>query len=200
MVDHSIVAIVNGHVTGRAVGDSARNKISEILSNPALRSKTYLVHQEARPQKGIVLKMHSFFIRNENEEIIGMLGINSDVRKHIQARELFAALTRMQNDEDGNVLGQDLQRPASSDSAHPEIEARFAAMAQDPSLMSVEARARFIAQLDADRVFLVKGAIARVASALHVSEATVYRILRKVRAETGKADADASPSKVDADN
>ena len=195
LIDHSIVAIVNGEVTGRKIGDTAKRKISEILSTAALRSKEYLVHQEARPQKGVVLKTHSFFIRDAKGEVIGMLCINSDVRKHIQARELFAAMTRMQIWGDGSALGQDLRGPVNPESTRPEIETRLAAIGQDPSLMSVEDRARFIAQLDADRFFMVKGTIARVATALQISEATVYRILRKVRAENGKGSKSLSASR-----
>jgi predicted transcriptional regulator YheO len=177
----SIVAIVNGDLSGRKAGDSAKKQVKEILASEELRTKDYLVHREVRSRKGVVYKSHTFLIRDKAGENYGMLCINTDVRKLIQARELFATLSRMQDPGTSRSARLDFQNRTGMEGAHSDIGLKFASLGQDPALMSGDDRLHFVARLDSDGVFMLRGAIARVASALNVSKATVYRILRETR-------------------
>lgn len=74
----SIVAIENGHVTGRKVGDGPSHVVLEQLGqnneNPA-DQLAYLT----RTKDGKLLKSSSVYIRDEDGKVAAILGINFDI-------------------------------------------------------------------------------------------------------------------------
>jgi predicted transcriptional regulator YheO len=175
-VNHSIVAIVNGEISGRQVGGPATDLVLEILSSPELRSRPYIANYRSRSRSGVTFKSHTYIIRGDSDDVIGMLCINVDVRKWIQARDLLAAFTNMGNlGDDGDYEQREQLGVTTEETARAAIQRRIIGIGVDPSLMSVDERARLISQLDDDGLFLLKGTVSELALALGVSEATIYR-------------------------
>ena len=185
-VNHSIVAIVNGEISGREVGGPATDLVLNILSSPQLRSQTFIANYRSRSRAGVAFKSHTYIIRGEGE-IIGMICINVDVRKWMQARELLNAFTRM--DELGEDEPHEQLGVTTEETARGAIQRRILDAGVEPSLMSAEERARLISQLDDDGLFLLKGTVSELATELLVSEATIYRqrsLARRRKASGGK--------------
>lgn len=74
--DQSIIAIYNGHLTDREVGDGATNLGRRLLKGDF---PDVLVGYENESPNGQKLKSSSLAIRNEDGELIGVLGLNMNV-------------------------------------------------------------------------------------------------------------------------
>lgn len=172
-VEHSIVAIANGTVSGRSVGGPATDLVLQILNDPELRNRSHITNYRSRSRSGVSFKSHTLILRNQ-AQLIGMVCVNTDIRKWIQARELLSAFTQVDAIQDDR--GQREQLDLTADElARTSIDHRFAEVGVEPALMSAEDRSRLIARLHDDGVFLLRGAIRDVAERLGVSEATIYR-------------------------
>ncbi len=84
--EHSIIAIYNGHLTGREVGGSATDLGRRLMEGdfPDL-----LVGYENESPNGQKLKSSSLAIRDEDGELIGVLGLNLDVSYFDQFRKFI---------------------------------------------------------------------------------------------------------------
>ena len=74
----SIVAIENGHVTGRKVGDGPSHVVLEQLG----RGDDHVADQAAyltRTKDGKILKSTSLYIRDESGKVAAIFGINFDI-------------------------------------------------------------------------------------------------------------------------
>ena len=77
-VDSSIVAIENGHVTGRKVGDGPSHVVLEQLGSNDNTVKDQLAYL-TRTKDGKILRSTSVYIRDSEGEVAAILGINYDV-------------------------------------------------------------------------------------------------------------------------
>ena len=71
----SIVAIENGHVTGRKVGDGPSHVVLEQLGHEDDNAEDQLGYL-TRTKDGKILKSSSVYIRDETGKVTGILGIN----------------------------------------------------------------------------------------------------------------------------
>ncbi len=83
-LDSTIIAIENGHVTGRQVGGPTTNLGLEALRTHDLTPDrfNYLSHTK----DGRVLRSSSIYFRNDAGMIIGALCINLDITAYLQAQ------------------------------------------------------------------------------------------------------------------
>ena len=78
--DHSIVAIENGHVSGRKVGDGASHVVIEQLQSQDSDPADHLAYLTRTPD-GKTLKSSSIYIRNSRGKVSAILSINYDISK-----------------------------------------------------------------------------------------------------------------------
>jgi len=76
--DHSIVAIENGHVTGRRVGDGPSHVVLEQLKKGDLGQENHLCYL-TKTSDGRILKSSTMYIRNSKGKVSAILGINYDI-------------------------------------------------------------------------------------------------------------------------
>lgn len=178
-LESSIVAIVNGHLSGRAVGGSATDLVLSLMAARRFADQDYLANYESRSVAGQKYRSHTFFIRDDANETIGLICINTDVRKLLQAREILSQMLYMEPLE-GESVAERLAA-TSTETADELIHRRIIENGLDPALMSPSDKEQIVARLDADGLFLLKGTVAPLATALYVSESTVYRYLKNAR-------------------
>lgn len=75
---HSVVAIANGHVSGRSVGSPATDLVLRIWQNHEFDHQNYLVHYAGYTREGRPIVSSTFFLRNTKNQIIGFLCVNFD--------------------------------------------------------------------------------------------------------------------------
>ena len=80
ILDHSIVFIVNGHVSGRKVGDGASHVVMEQLQSNDQTTKDHLCYLMKTPN-GKILKSSTVYIRNNRGRVSAILAINYDISR-----------------------------------------------------------------------------------------------------------------------
>ena len=81
---HSIVAIENGHVTGRKIGNPITDFALSIWKKNGYKNKNTdrIVNYKTKTKDGKILKSSTVFIRDNQKKIIGCICINYDLTEH----------------------------------------------------------------------------------------------------------------------
>lgn len=191
-LNHSVVAICNGEVSGRSIGAPATDFALKVLSGEAFKGENHTTPYLSHSVSGKPLHSSSLFIREEGE-IVGMLCVNTDTSLIDNLHSVVSAIVGTyptiisapvdaSNGEHGESSVEHFT--TSADELVVKTVHNLAAAAGKPvdSFTPAE-RTDVIRRLNADGVFLLKGAVATVADALGISEPSVYRYLQKVRKE-----------------
>ena len=94
--DHSIVAIENGHVSGRKVGDGASHVVIEQLQSQDSDPADHLAYLTRTPD-GKTLKSSSIYIRNSRGKVSAILSINYDISKLLMVENAVSELISVQS-------------------------------------------------------------------------------------------------------
>lgn len=194
--NRSIVAIANSHVSGREIGAPLTNMGLKILMDKSYEKQDYILHYRGVSAEGKTLRSSTLFIKH-NGKLIGMLCINFDDSRYHAVSENILHLCHPDKFVDTNFQA-DETRISGTPYATPAAE-RFhnssCGVAEDAALrelkrleltavrLTPEERIRIITTLEADGIFLLKGAVKSVANILQCSQASVYRYLSQIRRE-----------------
>ena len=77
-LDHTIIAIENGHISGRSIGDGP-SKIALEAIHDAEETHSDKLSYLTKTRDGKILKSSTIFLRDENGKAIGVLAINNDI-------------------------------------------------------------------------------------------------------------------------
>ena len=153
--DHAIVDIRNGIVSGRKVG-------------------------------GKTLESATYFIR-ENDEIVGMLCVNTDLSTvrsiNAMAQQLMACFDAAPTRTEPASIEVESLSESTQELIDRSIAELLSARGLDVASLGQSDRVDVIRHLNGNGVFMLKGAVACAATALGISEPSVYRYLQKVRKE-----------------
>ena len=83
----SIVAIANGHVSGRSIGAPLTNLGLKVLTMGSYKNSDYLINYNGASRTNRVLRSSTMFLKDDNGEIVGMLCINFDDSKYVALSE-----------------------------------------------------------------------------------------------------------------
>ena len=187
--DHAIVDIRNGSVSGRAVGAPATDLALKIIHNPAYDGKSSVAGYESHGANNKPLRSASYFIR-EGEKIVGMICVNTDItavnRLTALAKQFSSIYDAASEPAEGSEVHLEVESltDSTSDLVAKNIADMAAARGLDPESLAQQDRVEIIRQLNANGIFLLKGAVASCAHAMGISEPSVYRYLQKVRKES----------------
>ncbi|WP_442598609.1 helix-turn-helix transcriptional regulator [Neobacillus sp. D3-1R] len=191
-IENSIVAIKNSHISQRKVGGSLTDLALSILKNKSYLEKDFLLNYAGKTQEGKIVRSSTFFIKDENGEVIGMLCLNMDVSKMIETRHLLDTLINGTLEVPSNGLHLNGKSPGNEtnpiEDFHTSIEELTTSIIMKtlsevhipPDRMSTDEKMEIIQKLNERGVFLIKGAVSEVATQLKSSEATIYRYLQKL--------------------
>lgn len=201
--DHSIVDIRNAHVSGRTIGAPATDLAVKIM-NGAYADRDFVAGYTTRSAGNKALRSASFIIR-EGGNCVGMMCINTDVsllnRLDAVVQQIVTAYGGVPTSE--SAAGTEaptapvLPIHTAASGAH-EVES-LTDSTQDLIARNIEdlvaerglsidklgqaERVDIIRTLNANGMFLLKGAVASCAETMGISEPSVYRYLQKVRKE-----------------
>lgn len=179
-MDRSVVAIRNGQVSGRSVGSPATNMVLKVIQDGRGSKIDYLANYRGMAADGRALRSSTYFIHGARNKLIGILCVNIDTSKLEFIKEY---LDRLLPPLGLAGSGEAVERFSNSveELALGSIDAAIKETGTSPRRMSQDEKIALVRRLDGEGIFLLKGAIARVAAALEVSEATVYRYLTNAR-------------------
>lgn len=182
-----IVAIYNGEMSHRKVGDSHTVLGEHILQTKQYETKEYVTNYKSMSSSGKILRSSSYFIKDEKNELVGMFCINVDISDYDYLNATIQKILGIQDHEDVEykrenpieVLSNSLESTVSQC-----IQEALKDMACPNYLehgrLNAEEKMTIIRALHKQGIFNVKGAIPVVAKELASSEPTIYRYLKKI--------------------
>jgi predicted transcriptional regulator YheO len=176
----SIVAIENGAVTGRAVGDVPTDRMLRSLRN---LDETQDVRLYLTSHDGKILKSLAVTLRDDKGVPYGLLGLNHDISELVQAQKALANLTaaavppgRDPDSEVSEIFAGDIR-----DVVAGMITTILGEMGRRPAAMTREEKMEVVKRLEERGAFLVKRSAEQVAEALDLSRYTIFAYLKEIR-------------------
>ncbi len=174
----SIIAISNGHVTGRKVGGPMTEKGLKVLRNKEYEKK--LIKYKSITKDGKTLKSSTFFIRDEKDNFIGALCINLNISEFEMAKNVINDLIHTLDDEnikqEEETYGNNI-----NDILYSVVNKVLDNLGKPIAYTNKEEKVEIVKKLDEKGTFLIKGAVDYVADMLCVSRYTIYNYLDEVR-------------------
>ncbi len=176
--DSSIIAIANGHVTGRNIGSPATDFLLDLAAAP--NENDMVINYFTKASNGKQLKSSTFLVRDEKGEVIGAFCINIDISQLLGVKDFVDDLLCIDETENNAMEN------------FPNNTTEFLQMMIDKSLSIVnkpvefqtkEDKLKIVAYLNKCRVFKIKGAVDFVAKTLKVSRYTIYNYLDEITAD-----------------
>lgn len=177
--ENSIIAIENGQISGRKVGDSLTDLALNVLKDQKRLDNDYFTNYNGRTFDNRRLKSSTYFIKND-DQVKGMLCVNIDVSKYVEARDLLDSFigssSQLEKKEDSENFSEKFTS-SIEELINSIIENHISNSAIHPKRMTAAERKEITKKLDNKGVFLLKNSVSKVAEKLYTSEATVYRYL-----------------------
>ena len=180
-LQHSIIAIENGHVTGRNIGSPMTEASLKLYVNDKVDEDN--INYTGKSADGRVLKSSTMFIKDEKGKVLGCLCINFDITELVGVQRVMNELMKVSGTDIGEKLaesGEEVINIVSSvlkDIVNETIQNN----GKPIIYLSKEEKVGIVEILDQKGAFLIKGAIDYVAEVLCVSRYTIYNYLDEIR-------------------
>lgn len=188
---NSVLAIRNGQISGRTAGAPLTDAARRIIHEKQYLDKEYVLNYQGHAENGKILRSSTFFIKENDASLSGLLCINFDDKRYkdlaenifrlchpdaYAAENIIVSQKRSEESErfytDINVLIDDvLQRVAGSRLISGER-------------LTYNEKLEIIRMLNAEGVFSVKGSIPVIADRIGVSQATMYRYISIIKKDS----------------
>lgn len=191
----SIVAIVNGQISGRSLGMPLTNVGLKMLkeatktqdnllkinytgftvSGQPLRSSTFIIEDEGKPAAMLCINFDDSRYRNLSRQVLELCHPDSYVQSQ------FNTIT---NDTNDCISLSSSIEELSTDPKQVIYSAIASAVGDDTlpkNYLSADEKLSIIETLEHNGIFRVKGAVNCVAEALSSSQASIYRYLTQIR-------------------
>ena len=172
--DHTIVAIENGHVSGRKVGDGASNVVLERMEHQDREAQDHLSYLTRTPD-GTVLKSSTIYIRNSRGKVTAILAINFDISALMMAAGAVRDFISVQEPQQAEP-----EKIVNINNVLEELIQQSVALVGKPAaLMNKEDKIKAIRVLNENGAFLVTRSGEKVAKYFGISKYTLYSYLDK---------------------
>lgn len=184
MLEKSIIAIENSHISGRRVGDPATDLVLRIVKGKEYERKDFTPAYTSTNESGRFLNSGTFYIKNKGR-LIGLFCMNTDqtslhkVTKAIE--DLIKSRTPPAHQDGGEIKFDEKLRHSVNDIPVETALQIIKDRELDVDSLSQESRMELIHELNDRGVFLLKGSITSIARILKLSDASIYRYLRKIK-------------------
>lgn len=167
--DHCIVAVENGHVSGRKVGDGASYVVLDQMTRADAQPKDHLCYLTRTPD-GKILKSSTMYIRGASGKVTAILSINYDVSRLMMVEGAVRELV--------SVPGPQPAEPEKiiniNDLLEELIQQSVALVGKPVALMNKDDKVKAIRFLNENGAFLVTKSGDKVAKYFGISKYTLY--------------------------
>ena len=175
-LEHSIVAIENGHVTGRSIGDGPSHIVLESLKGDPKMLQDRISYL-TRTSDGRVLKSTTLFIRDDEDRVIGLLGINYDISMLVSLEGSLRDFTGQDRlTSEPEAISRNV-----ADLLDELLERSVSLVGKPTAMMSKDDKIRAIRFLDDNGAFLITKSGPKVCQYFGISTYTLYSYLDEIR-------------------
>lgn len=174
--DSSIVAIENGSVTGRKVGDGPSHVVLEALRGGRENLNDHLCYL-TRTKDGKILKSSTIYIRDDDGAAIGIFGINYDITLMLAVEENLRSFTMTDTPQ------QEPERISRNvaDLLDELIDQSVALVGKPVALMTKEDKVKAIQFLNDTGAFLITKSGDKVCKYFGISKYTLYSYIDEAK-------------------
>ena len=174
-VERSIIAIENGHVTGREVGDGLDELGFKVLHQ---RPGKDLLTYRTTTDDGKELRSSSILLEDEQGKPFGAICVNYNIAPYLQAAELLN-----QTVLSGTTYVQERFQKNVDQVLDQIIRDGVEKAGKSVEDMSRDDKIAVVSYLESRGAFLIRYSVDRVASLLQISKFTVYNYLDPIKAK-----------------
>ncbi|MFV0379301.1 MAG: transcriptional regulator [Anaerorhabdus sp.] len=176
--DNSIINIINGHLSGRRIGDPITDMALSMLVKVESEHLNGYISYEAVSKKGAPLRCSTLVIYGENHRPIGLLCINFYM--NTPASDIFPLF---------KILNQPMDAPIRNDAFADDVEKvlqtmydqAYLVVSRDESIPASLRNKEIITILYNQGLFNMKDSVIQLAQVMGVSKNTVYMHLRSIK-------------------
>ncbi len=180
-LQHSVIAIENGHVTGRSIGSPMMEASLKLYVNDKIDEDN--INYTGKSADGRVLKSSTMFIKDEKGKVLGCLCINFDITELVAVQKVMNDLMKVSGSDIGDKLVETNNQVVNivSSVLKDIVNETIQSNGKPIIYLSKEEKVGIVDILDQKGAFLIKGAIDYVAEVLCVSRYTIYNYLDEIR-------------------
>ena len=170
--ENTIVAIENGHVTGRKIGDGGTNLGLEVLRGTLENGDKY--NYMTQTKSGKLIRSTSIYIKDDNGKAIGAICINWDITEAIMCESFLSEITQSATpkSEVHEVITNDVEELVDE-----LIYESITYVGKPVASMTKEDKIKGLKFLDSKGAFLVKKSGDKIAKFYDISKNTIYNYL-----------------------
>lgn len=168
--DHSIIAIYNGHVTGRKVGDPATDLGRRLLKG---EFPDVVIGYDNESPTGAKLKSSSIAIRDGRGRLIGVMGLNLDISYFQQFVKFLEQFVSGQKSE-YVPEAEHFEVSSPSEDIRDAIDRFILSRNWNSRKLSTSEKRELVEHVYREGYFKHRGAVSIIARELGVTRATVY--------------------------
>lgn len=185
--DRVVYQVLNPMDDEMIPGSEMRSLERSLLDSKAYEKEDFIVNYRALSRSKHKLKSATFFLKNNPErQLKGMITVNINVERLVELRDALNVM----------ISGyRPYEAPAKSpfyNSFEVSVEGLVSSAIREeldrfgvePTRLSYQEKMEMVRSLDEKGIFLVKGAIAELASALKTTETSIYRYLNKLQEQS----------------
>lgn len=190
-LEHSIIHIENGHISGRKIGDGSTDLVLKLLQDKTYQNEAYIANYKSKGSKGSSYRSSTYYIKDEDGTLVGMMCLNIDIT-HLDVaaswiQDMITGGGLLPSSTKPNLIAAE-EKPTieylqgNVDDIISHVIETIVAQSEVPldRLSSLE-KMELVKQLNDQGVFLLKGGVMQVAKAINTSEPTIYRYLQKLK-------------------
>lgn len=182
-LEHSVVHIENGHVTGRKLGDGPSRVVFDTLSKDPAKIKDRLSYL-TKTEDGRILKSSTMFVRGDNGTVEYIFSLNYDITALLSIESAVHSLVTTQKETQirENGLNEDDSQPQPilhnvTDLLDSLIEQALNLVGKPVAAMNKEDKIKVVKFLNNAGAFLITKSGDRIASLLEISKFTLYNYM-----------------------
>jgi predicted transcriptional regulator YheO len=191
--DRSIIAIANGHISGRTVGAPLTESALKSIVNREYEHSDYHANYNSVVKDDKILRSSTLFIKNGNDKLIGLLCINFDDSEFSELHDKLLSLIHPDElihknsfEKLENIIFSD-ETDSIATSIEEVAENAIKKVLRNSNVpldrLTKEEKLNIVRILDDKGIFMLKGAVTYIAKLLHSSEATIYRYLNDINSK-----------------
>lgn len=181
--EHSIVHIINGHISNRKIGDPITDLVLEFMITESKGDKQFICNYNSETAEGKLLYSSTYFIRDKKNIIVGALCLNSDYQD--VKKSLSSLMSLFPNYVDDKALALNNIKENLNSNPQEVTENKIDSIINQfdvaPKRMTTEEKTEIITALNDCGIFNIRGSVQEVANKLHMSEPSVYRYIKKIK-------------------
>ncbi|MGW9019772.1 helix-turn-helix transcriptional regulator [Priestia megaterium] len=180
----SVMFTINNHVTGREVGQSFDHLVKQVLLSEDFK-EDHLAGYEIETDDHRLIKSSTTLIRDFQGQVIGALCINYDMNLMLQMRKMLDGLMPVNHtdQQSSDEVKEEEDSIQNVEDITDQLIQQIIANSSHPFMKRRE-KIELIRFMDEKGIFLMKGAVDKVADQLGISRVTVYSYLDEVKKNT----------------